>query len=114
MASKPTLPTPANQRHRFTVELTTRDGMTPAESLEWVQKFFSYYHPGLDAKVIGKAEVLGDAPTIEGFIASHGADLVKTARDETLFGGEPKPEGYGVEVLVYPETGPTPIEEDLL
>ena len=52
----------SKSRHRFTVEFEPREGMTPAESHEWIQKFFDHFHPGMKAKVVGKAEVLIPSP----------------------------------------------------
>lgn len=49
-------PTPS-KRYHLSVDFTPPDGQTPAEAHEWLQKWFDFFHPSMEAKVVGKTEI---------------------------------------------------------
>lgn len=49
-------PTTSSTRRTFKLEIFVPPGKTYKESIEWVQKFFDYFHQPLEAKVVGVEE----------------------------------------------------------
>lgn len=50
-------------RHRAQIEFDVPSGQTLADTREWVEKWFSYYHPRMKAKVVLVKDAPSEQPT---------------------------------------------------
>lgn len=53
----------APERHTITVEINVAPGQTLHETVDWLNRFFSYYHQKLNAVVISKGSAKPAAPS---------------------------------------------------
>lgn len=53
----------APERHLVTVEINVAAGQTLHETVDWLNRFFSFYHQSLNAVVISKGSAKPAAPS---------------------------------------------------